>query len=204
MALKSRVLLFLASDLYHVNPASEFVGYGSSERQEFWEEARDAAREVIDLGIYELFNRHSDPVENFTQLFLANEDHEEAIMSRFFPPNIQDNGYQPGLHNGPNGYLNWGGNTPVLSLVNAFEMEDGTDFVWDNPDHAASPFENHDPRFYATILYTGTNTPGPQDDEFYTGRRLDGTWSWTDRGYFLPIPHDELSRNERLVQNPGY
>lgn len=386
LALKSRVLLYAASDLYNENPANEYVGYLSGNRQNRWEEARDAAREVMDLGVYELYDRHSDPVENFTQLFLANEGHEEAIMSRFFDSNDTEDGYHPGLHNGPNGYRNWGGNTPVLSLVNAFQMKDGTEFDWENPDHKAAPFENRDPRFYATILYdgaewrerpvgarqrdpqgiiqtfselklpngdvlpgldtrngpieewngsytgfylrkfmdpsheplvrsqevpwryfryaeillnyaeasielgeegearqainrirqragmpeitsggeellrqyrnerrvelafedhrywdirrwkiapevyhgadvvtitveatdpydretyfnyeyTGSNTPSPPADEFYSGRRLDGQWSWDDRAYFLPIPLDELNRNEQLVQNPGY
>jgi hypothetical protein len=34
-------------------------------------------------------------------------------------------------------------------------MADGTEFDWSNPAHSASPYENRDPRFYASILYDG-------------------------------------------------
>jgi hypothetical protein len=59
----------------------------------------------------------------------------------------------PGLANGPNGYHNWGGNTPIQELVDDYEMEDGTKFSWANPAHAAAPYEKRDPRFYASILF---------------------------------------------------
>jgi hypothetical protein len=32
-------------------------------------------------------------------------------------------------------------------------MADGSAFDWDNPAHAAAPYENRDPRFYQTILF---------------------------------------------------
>jgi hypothetical protein len=34
-------------------------------------------------------------------------------------------------------------------------MMDGSKFSWSNPDNSAKPFENRDPRFYATLLYDG-------------------------------------------------
>lgn len=157
LALKSRVHLYAASDLFHDNPASEYTGYLASDRQMYWEAARDAAQDVMDLGIYSLFNRYEDPVENFTQLFLTNEEHEESIMSRFFRADVPVDGYHPGRHNGPNGYQLWGGNTPLSALADAFLMSDGTSFNWENPEHAAAPYENRDPRFYATILYDGAD-----------------------------------------------
>ena len=30
------------------------------------------------------------------------------------------------------------------------------------------------------------------------------TRSWDDKMYFRPIPRDEINRNDKLVQNPGY
>jgi starch-binding outer membrane protein, SusD/RagB family len=35
------------------------------------------------------------------------------------------------------------------------EMADGTKFDWGNPEHAAMPYKNREPRFYANILYDG-------------------------------------------------
>jgi starch-binding outer membrane protein, SusD/RagB family len=154
LALKSRTLLFAASDLYNENPVNELVGYLSGSRMERWLAAKDAAQEVMDLGIYQLYNRYEDPVKNYTELFLENSDHEEAIMSRYFRRD-RDSEYNPGLHNGPNGFRNWGGNTPIQNLIDDYEMADGSRFDWDNPAHAAAPYDNRDSRFYATILYDG-------------------------------------------------
>ncbi len=156
LALKSRTLLYAASDLFNDHPAHELTGYASGSREERWIAARDAAREVIDLNIYGLYDRYDDPVVNYSQLFLENLDHEEAIMSRYFHL-IQDEEYNPGLHNGPNGYENWGGNTPIQNLVDDYEMADGRRFDWSNPEHQQSPYEKRDPRFYATVLYDGAS-----------------------------------------------
>ncbi|HLR91096.1 MAG TPA: RagB/SusD family nutrient uptake outer membrane protein [Balneolaceae bacterium] len=154
LALKSRVLLYAASDLYNESPENDLVGYTSGDRRARWQAAKDAAQDLIDSGIYSLYDRHEDPTENYTQIFLTNDDHEEAIMSRFFLES-RDDGYNPGLHNGPNGYRNWAGNTPIQQLVDDYEMVDGNEFDWGNPEHASAPYENRDPRFYATILYDG-------------------------------------------------
>jgi hypothetical protein len=41
---------------------------------------------------------------------------------------------------------------------------DGSSFDWSNPGHAADPYTNRDPRFYATIMYDGADwKPRPSD-----------------------------------------
>lgn len=168
LALKSRVLLYAASDLYHKNPSGMAVtGYTQAQdRQAMWQAAKDAAKAVIDLNAYHLFRANPEPGDstalNYYQLFLT-PDNEEVIMSRFFIKE-RDDGYNPGLHNGPNGYHNWGGNTPTQNLVDTYQMADGSEFSWDNPQQAAHPYRNRDPRFYATILYDGADwRPRPAD-----------------------------------------
>jgi hypothetical protein len=43
-------------------------------------------------------------------------------------------------------------------------MIDGTEFDWNNPLHKANPYENRDPRLYATVLYEGAQwRPRPAD-----------------------------------------
>jgi hypothetical protein len=37
--------------------------------------------------------------------------------------------------------------------VDDYEMSDGTAFTWSNPTEAMAPYQNRDPRFYATVLY---------------------------------------------------
>jgi starch-binding outer membrane protein, SusD/RagB family len=66
-------------------------------------------------------------------------------------------GIHYGINNGPNGYNNWAGNTPVQNLVDDYEMMDGSKFDWNNAAHKAAPYENRDPRFYASIMYDGSN-----------------------------------------------
>ncbi len=157
MALKARILLHAASDLFD-NPVggTELTGYTSGDQQARYRAAKNAAQEVMDMGRYSLFNRHDDPAFNYEQLFIVNEDHEEAIMNRYFLSSRDwDDAFLPHQFNGPNGYRGWAGNTPLQSLVDAYEMEDGTEFDWSNPAHADAPFENRDPRFYASILHDG-------------------------------------------------
>ena len=157
LALKSRILLYAASELYN-NP-SWASGYSkpelissSGDRTAKWRAARDAAKAVIDLGLYSLQNT-GNPVKDYVDLFLL-KDSKEAIFSRYF---IKSRGWEdgalPGLANGPNGYHNWGGNTPVQELVDDYEMTDGSKFNWSNPAHAAAPYQNRDPRFSASILH---------------------------------------------------
>jgi hypothetical protein len=158
LALKSRILLFAASDLFNDTSWAgsyghpELISYTSGTQTARWQAAKDAAKAVIDLGIYQLQDT-GDPVKDYTDVFLL-KNSSEAIFSRYF---IKSRGWEdgalPGLCNGPNGYHNWGGNTPIQELVDDYEMSDGSKFDWNNAVHAAAPYQNRDPRFYATILY---------------------------------------------------
>lgn len=159
LALKSRVLLYAASDLYNVNPSGmPETGYTSAQdRTAEWRAAKNAAKAVMDLGTYSLFRPDpASPEEaatNYQELFLQKSS-SEAIMNRYFLITKGD-GSDPGQHNGPNGYHTWGGNTPIQNLIDDYRMADGTKFSWENPTEAAAPYENRDPRFYASILYDG-------------------------------------------------
>jgi hypothetical protein len=166
LALKSRTLIYAASELYHNTSwaagysNTELIGYVGGDRTARYQAAKDAAKEVMDLGIYSLYKGDPSPGDstalNYSELFLQKETEEDIFVGFFLQKTDQgwDN-YNPGLYNGPNGYHNWGGNTPNGQLVDDYEMEDGTKFDWNNPEHKANPYANRDPRFYATILYEG-------------------------------------------------
>jgi hypothetical protein len=159
LALKARVLLYAASELYNANPSGQATnGYTApQDRVALWRAAKNAARAVMDLGIYHLFRpapaNAQEAAQNYGDLFLQQMS-EEVILSRFFLTTRGD-GYNPGLHNGPNGYHTWGGNTPIQNLVDDYRMADGSKFDWTNPTQASAPYTNRDPRFYASILYDG-------------------------------------------------
>ena len=171
LALKSRILLYAASDLHDLPTAKvkspiiasaqtpEVLGYPSGDRIARWQRAKDAAKALIDLGAYSLaFPNPADATEasnNYQEMFL--KDNTESIFSRYFVNAKSEPGGQIGLYNGLNGYHNWSGNTPTQLLVDDYEMSDGTAFNWNESTHKANPYANRDPRFYATILYDGAN-----------------------------------------------
>lgn len=174
LALKSRMLLYAASDLHDVptaqansavlaafdNPA--LFGYTSGDRTSRWQTARDAARAVIDQPGYGYALDLTAPVTpaegtaNHTNAALArNGGEKELIFARYFINAKDEGGAWVGRNNGPNGYHNWAGNTPTQNLVDDYEMVDGSEFDWENPAHAEDPYTGRDPRFYATVLYDG-------------------------------------------------
>lgn len=211
-ALKSRVLLYAASDLHDMTTASgkssvisgfankELLGYTSGDRTARWQAAKDAAKAVLDAASgYKL--SFSAPVSategkaNYVALSMAGgsaTSDKSAVNELIFQRTatglykVEDNwplgGLHHGINNGPNGYHNWAGNTPVQQLVDDYEMMDGSKFNWNDPAVATDPYSNRDPRFYATVLFDGaTWKPRPSDvatidpvDQIQTGYYADG------------------------------
>jgi starch-binding outer membrane protein, SusD/RagB family len=171
LALKSRILLYAASDLHDLPTAKavspviagaaspEVLGYPSGDRTARWQKAKDAAKAVMDLGKYSLAFPNPASAEeasaNYQAMFL--KDNSESIFSRYFVNAKSEAGGQIGLYNGLNGYHNWSGNTPTQLLIDDYEMNDGTPFDWAKAAHKSNPYLNRDPRFYATILYDGAS-----------------------------------------------
>lgn len=177
LALKSRVLLYAASDLYNSQASwspgyahPELVSYIGGDRTARWQAAKDAAKAVIDLGVYSLYGgtNPASPEEataNYANMFLNNGNDEDIFLC--FYDNVNRTDWQtpaPGLFYGPNGYHNWGNNTPLQRFVDSYEMIDGSKFSWANPTEAAAPYKNRDPRFYATVLYDGAKWRKRPDD----------------------------------------
>jgi len=177
LGLKSKVLLYAASDLHNKMSTyapgydhKELIGYVDGNQSERWAKAKAAAKAVIDLNVYSLNNPDPAPgdaiAENFINYFLSRTPTNEDIFVQYFNVKLNEDwfGYQPALFYGPNGYHGWGGNAPLGDMVDAYEMKDGSKFDWNNPAHKSSPYTNRDARFYATILYDGVSwSPRPSD-----------------------------------------
>ena len=194
MALKARVLLYAASDLHDAAKASaassvlgsyankELFAYTSGSQQSRWQAAKAAAKAVLDAGSgykLDLTEPVSPEVGSANYLSIAMGggsavgDAGAAVELLFQRTHtslytVEDNwplgGIHFGINNGPNGYHNWAGNTPIQELVDDYEMMDGSAFDWNNPEEAAHPFTNRDPRFYSTVLYDGAGwKPRPSD-----------------------------------------
>ena len=175
MALKARVLLYAASDLHDIPTAKakssviagfdkpELLGYVSGDRTARWQKAKDAAKAVIDLNQYGYKLNLTAPVtpaegqQNYINLYLSRNGGEaDGIFLKYYiRASADDWGSWYPRNNMPNGYHGWTSSEPTQNLVDNYEMMDGTKFDWKNPTHAAAPYENRDPRFYASILYDG-------------------------------------------------
>lgn len=173
LALKSRVLLYAASDLHDMPTASskssvisaynnkELIGYTTGNRAERWQKAKTAAKSAMDLQAGNMLNL-TEPLDPqmATQVYINNSisrsgGENEMIFGRYYLNSKPEWGGRQGLFNGPNGYNNWAGNTPVSLLVDDYEMMDGSKFDWNNEEHATHPYDNRDPRFYGTFLFDG-------------------------------------------------
>lgn len=162
LALKSRVLLYAASALHNTNHFNSFsnpelLGYVAGNQEERWIKARDAAKEVMDLGLYSLYKENPAPgdsiAQNLVDYFITQDFTEEDIWYKFF---MEEKSEQMiGLYSAPNGYHGWGTQAPIGDLVDDYEMADGTSFDWQNPEHASEPYKNRDQRFYASIFFEG-------------------------------------------------
>lgn len=252
LALKSRVLLYAASDL-HDGPTAkaksstlggaanlDLLAYPSGDRAARWNAAKTAAKAALDAGTgYKL--ALAAPVSaaegqaNYKAIAMGGKSATsdasaavELIFQRTHTPlyTVEDNwplgGIHYGINNGPNGYHNWAGNTPVQNLVDDYEMMDGSKFDWNNATHKAAPYINRDPRFYATILFDGANwKPRPSDvaaldpaNQIQTGYYDDGAggkingidtresaienWNGTRTAYYT---HKFIDNNPGLADN---
>ncbi len=212
MALKARVLLYAASDLHDAPTAQAnsstlggysdiaLVAYTSGSQMDRWNDAKDAAKAVLDAttGYKMGLTAPVSPEEgrqNYISLYCGGQSSvgdpaaaSELIFERTHTPEYTEEDAWPlggihfGINNGPNGYHNWAGNTPIQQLVDDYEMMDGSTFDWNNPAHADDPYANRDPRFYATIMYDGAEwKPRPSDvtaidpaNQIQTGYYADG------------------------------
>ncbi|WP_293309339.1 RagB/SusD family nutrient uptake outer membrane protein, partial [Pedobacter sp. UBA5917] len=177
LALKSRVLIYAASDLHERAKLTDkiknidikkldFLSYASGSQPNRYRLAKTAAKAVMDLGTGYKLNLAapvsvSDGRLNYKSIAMGGGSKapgidaaaaSELLFARYFI--IQSN-IKHAQQNGPNGYHNWAGNTPIGLLVDDYEMVDGTKFSWTNPVQKANPYQNRDPRFYATVLYDG-------------------------------------------------
>lgn len=169
LALKARILLYAASDLYNkdVFPGfekPELIRYMDGNRSARWQAAKDAAKAVIDLNKYRLYKAMpavTDNIsQNLTELFLSKNTEEDIFIKYFTIPM----GQRVGLYSSPNGYHGWGTNAPLGDFVDDFETLDGKKFDWSDPAMAADPYNNRDPRFAATVLYNGASWRQRPDD----------------------------------------
>lgn len=181
LALRSRVLLYVASDLY--NDDSWAGGYADSElikmsdkttRAQKWEAAAKAALDVINSPVgYEL--------GAYGDIGKVYKDNKEII---FVISEAESNSYE--RVNFPIGYEGGSsGNNPTQNMVDAYRMSDGSVFDWNNPAHAEAPFENRDPRLKLSVVVNNDYLYDRNVEIWEGGRDAKPIEFATTTGYYL-------------------
>ena len=164
----------------------------------YYADAAKTARVLVsgDLkGTYSLYQN------GFAEMFYEDNEHNsEVIFDIQFAYPYRWSSAQTVLappEPGTPAEYGWSKDHPTASLADEFEMATGEPFDWNNPEHAAAPYENRDKRFYATlhyngkpwknkILYTAQNTPGNLNlKENPNGMYSAGKPSCTKTGYYI-------------------
>jgi starch-binding outer membrane protein, SusD/RagB family len=170
LALKSRILLFAASDLTaDADVINDLVGYTSPDRTALWTAAKNAAYNLIQMGTCELTDLGAPDqkavAKNYYEIFKAYDlANKEVIWGKMFLPTL---GTTHAINEtwGPNGNDNYGRCGPFQRMVDSYEMSDGSKFfdhfdivddkyIFKNATfHHESPYYDREPRFYASVLY---------------------------------------------------
>lgn len=118
-----------------------------------YQRAKDAAKAIMDLGIYEL-----DP--SYENLFtLAGQNSKEIIASVQHDENLYSNWMIATMYNNADG--GWSSMVPTQNLVDTYEMSNGlTKEEAGSGYDATHPFANRDPRMAMTVLYPGMDWVG--------------------------------------------
>jgi len=166
LALKSRAMLYAASV---ANFGSEqldgLLGFPSNEASNYYLESLNASREIIQSGVFSLYRKFNDPVENFGNLFTDESENSEIIFSEKYDYESGKSHQWDALAQ-PAGFgFNWSSNYPVyLETLEQFDFIDGStgkvdrDMYDDNtPIDPSWYFEMRDPRMRASIFYPGSN-----------------------------------------------
>ena len=169
LALKSRALLYAGSVAnFGSEQLNGLLGFPSSEASKYYLESLNASREIIQSGIFSLYRKFNDPVENFSNLFIDETDNPEIIFSEKYDYESGKSHQWDALAQ-PAGFgFNWSSNYPVyLETLEQFDFIDGTsgkvdrDMYDDNtPIDPSWYFEMRDPRMRASIFYPGSNFKG--------------------------------------------
>ncbi|WP_420400485.1 RagB/SusD family nutrient uptake outer membrane protein [Flagellimonas sp.] len=162
LGLKSRVLLYAASAQHDpgstASPRGAMYDYTKPSK---WQDASDAAKELIDLGEYTL-----EPVstaDDYHSIFLR--PNSELIFARPFSPDFANAGNDfntlPDKAHGAVANGGWGLSNPTHNFIQRIKMNNGLRI--DEPGSGYDEndlYANRELRFYANFNYQGSSFKG--------------------------------------------
>lgn len=180
LALKSRAMLY-AGSLAKYNsalaspitlPGGE-VGIPASRANEYYTKSLDASREIINSGVYSLYNTNPNPGENFYEAIVKKQGNKEVILAQDF---LQAKGRTHGFSYDNiaravrEDNLGSSAIAPTLNLVESFEYTDNSagalklrtandqDYIY--YDNIGDVFNNKDGRLAGTVMLPGSTFKG--------------------------------------------
>lgn len=158
---------------------------------ERWQAAAAAAKQVVDQGEYSLF-------PDYRTLFLTKNNAEIIYAKKFQDPDKTHFWTNAGFDviNSPRSFkgandAGWGGNVPTQNFVDSYEMTDGQSQSTSPLYDPTQPYNNLDPRFYATVVYNGSTFRGHVMELFPGGADITNQPEDTKTGYNIRKFHDE-------------
>lgn len=177
LALKSRTLLYAASDLFNEGydvPSNtpgfkpELIRYTTGDRQTRWKLAADASKAVLDWanesGWCALYYGKTNPVDRYEEIFINSSNINEVILDAGLIGTNTNNYYVRFLTPGTIVYT---GSDPVnvgitFNFTKQYQKANGTDQTWNETPGVAYPYSQYrakltelDPRFQASVFYSG-------------------------------------------------
>ncbi|MGV3765135.1 MAG: RagB/SusD family nutrient uptake outer membrane protein [Chitinophagaceae bacterium] len=204
MALKARVLLYAASPLFNGGSIAEnedlkkITAYPTFDQQR-WKKAADAAKAVIDMNQYALYEDNTTaPGYGFSRVFLMRRN-TEYILPGMQTPNKTMEGFAL-----PRSRTNGTTQTaPSQNLAEAFGMINGKAIT--DPTSGFdpnNPFVDRDPRFNYTFIFNGTlwyssGTGNKAPIYTYDGAPNDGyrTVAWSTGYWWRKMMEDNTAGN---------
>lgn len=160
--LKSRVALYAGSIAKYGNVKIDGLVGIAGNADNYFKISHDAAKEIMNSGLYALLDQGDDKVMNFRNIFVTKR-HREVIFAKLH--NYTDAlsgggatwGYDFVQRPKPHAWDIGMGNAPYLELAEAFEYKDGAPGNLDRTELESKLWSmeelwgDKDPRFYATI-----------------------------------------------------
>ncbi|GEP93225.1 hypothetical protein CTE07_48700 [Chitinophaga terrae (ex Kim and Jung 2007)] len=169
LAIKSRLWLYAASPLYNGN--TEMASFKTQDGRNFisqsfdkekWKKAADAAKAVIDLGLYSLYKDPGGDVKKSLQgIFLQPWNSEQIFVRKSNGLSTYD------VHCMPRQAGGWCGLAVTQEQVDAYFMKDGksitesplyseSGFTTENGVKVFNMYQNREPRFYTDVTYNNS------------------------------------------------
>lgn len=164
LALKSRAALYAASIAkYGQVQLNGLLGFQASDVEYYADLSYDASKAIINNGIHFLYEKHTDPVINYQNLFLdESSDNKEVIMSEVYDYS-KNRAHAFSLRTMPHDFSGtWASMYYLYDFVERFEFADGSpgNSISRSQLTAAGSewtpaqlWENRDARFRATVFY---------------------------------------------------